>query len=142
MSGGGVIAGQQRITGSMKPYSFSDEVGDLLLTGGAALLLSLIVLPPQLALMLHGDGSVLWVLQVLGGVTGMTALYFVIRKIINPTAHAPQSGVLRATIGAGVLTLSILLVYSFRSGFSTDATHQKMDLTLIASAAANPKKGD
>lgn len=74
----------------------------------AFLVLGVIFLPGQLLLMVSGGdrlGSAVWVFSTIGGLAGLTALYFVVRKIIQPMAYAPTARVLRLLIAMGVAAM-------------------------------------
>ena len=74
----------------------------------AILFLGVILLPTQLLLMISGQdllGSAVSVFSTIGGLAGLAALYFVVRKIIQPTAYVPRARVLRLLIVMGVAAL-------------------------------------
>ena len=74
----------------------------------AILLLGMILLPTQLLLMISGQdllGSAVPVFSTIGGLAGLTALYFVVRRIIRPTAYVPKARVLRLLIVMGAAAL-------------------------------------
>lgn len=74
----------------------------------AILFFGVILLPTQLWLMISGQdilASAASVFSTIGGLAGLTALYFVVRKIIQPTAYVPKARVLRLLIVMGVAAL-------------------------------------
>ena len=72
------------------------------------LLFGMILLPTQLLLMISGQdllSSAVSIFSTIGGIAGLTALYFVVRKIIQPMAYVPRARVLRLLIVMGVAAL-------------------------------------
>lgn len=73
------------------------------------LIVGTIFLPGEIVLLAQGYGSLFFLLTTLGGLAGLAALFFVVRKILNDSARVPHIGLLWLMIGSGWTTLAVYL---------------------------------